>query len=341
MDFMAAALASCLLFVFTSRGSLYCVMLRVMHDKKSAETISDHLRNSAPRTLVPIISGDWQLLYKPEKTGCYVNDHSLIRGLDGRWHLFGITKATPETAADEERYFTYGRGSELITPGGFEEIGIVCNNGVRAWAPSVVTDGRRYFMHYGPSPMRMATSDELRHWMEHTPIFHDAPLDSCHRDSMVLRVDDHWLMYATGIHERYGVISVFKSSDLVNWTFLKFALRTSGNAPLNPAWGATESPFVVARDGGYYLFMTYTDCRVENYHNTLVFYSKDPTEFGEYTGDNENSVIVARIHAHAPEIVQDTDGRWYITTCGWRNRQVPIEGAVAIAPLDWRSCDDR
>lgn len=287
--------------------------------------------------LIPTISGEWQLLYQPKKTGCYVNDHSLIRANDGSWHLFGITRQAHEIEPDRERYFTHGKGDRLITEAGLLEVGIVCDNGVRAWAPSVVTDGRRYYMHYGPSPMRMATSDELTHWMEHTPVLHNAPLDSCHRDSMVLRQHDgSWLMYATGIKDRYGVISVFASDDLVHWTFLRYALRTSGNAPLNPPWGATESPFVVHKDGGYYLFTTYTDSRIENYHNTLVFYSDDPTDFGEYTGDNEQHVIMARLHAHAPEVVRDDDGRWYITTCGWRNRSVPMEGAVAIAKLEWK-----
>lgn len=290
---------------------------------------------SAHTPLVPRIAGEWQLLYKPEKTGCYVNDHTLIRGLDGNWHLFGITRKSLEGSTNDERYFTYGRSNRLLSPHGLEEVQIVCDDGVRAWAPSVVTDGKRYYMHYGPSPMRMATSDELTHWIGHTPVLHDAPLESCHRDSMVLKLaDGPWLMYATGLKDRRGVISVFESQDLVNWTFLRYALRTSGNAPLNPPWGATESPFVVEMDGWFYLFVTYTDCSRENYHNTLVFRSQDPIDFGEYTGDNHDEVVITTLHAHAPEIAFD-DGRWFITTCGWRNFGVPIEGAVAIAELQW------
>jgi len=138
------------------------------------------------------------------------------------------------------------------------------------------------------------------------------------------------------IKDGYGVISVFESKDLVNWYFIRYALRTSGSAPLNPPWGATESPFVVCLHGLYYLFITYTDCRPENYHDTLVFRSSDSREFGEYTGDNENEVVVGRLRAHAPEVVKDADGNWYITTCGWRNSGVPIEGAVAIASLEWK-----
>jgi len=116
-----------------------------------------------------------------------------------------------------------------------------------------------------------------------------------------------------------------------------YALRTSGNAPLNPPWGATESPFVVKYAGFYYLFVTYTDSRPDNYHNTLVFRSSDPLDFGVYNGDNQAEVVVARLHAHAPEVVyDDVTASWYITTCGWRNHGIPIEGAVAIARLDWQ-----
>jgi beta-fructofuranosidase len=286
--------------------------------------------------LTPEIAGEWQLLYRPQATGCYVNDHSLIRARDGFWHLFGITRDEPEAMPDRERWFTHGRGERLISDGGFEEVNIVCDNGVRAWAPAVVSDDERYYMYYGPSPLRFATSDELSHWMENPVYLHEAPLDACHRDPMVLRLaDGHWLMYATGIRDGYGVISVFESDDLVHWRFLRYALRTRGNAPLNPPWGATESPFVVAMEGLYYLFITYTDCGAENYHNTLVFRSADPTDFGQYTGDNEDDVVIAHLHAHAPEVVQDDDGRWYITTCGWRNHGTPIEGGVAIAKLRW------
>lgn len=54
-----------------------------------------------------------------------------------------------------------------------------------------------------------------------------------------------------------------------------------------------------------------------------------PEKTGCYVNDH------SLIRAHAPEIVCDDDGSWYITTCGWRNHGVPIEGGVAIANLEW------
>jgi len=301
---------------------------------------------SEAKKLKPVMTGDWQLLYIPEKTGCYVNDHCVIQAPNGEWHIFGITRDQPEVDPDHERWFTHGRGDQLIQEGGFNEVGRVCDTGMRAWAPCVVRHDGRYYMHYGPAPLRLATSDELCHWMENPVYLHDAPLDSCHRDSMVLQMEDgSWLMYATGIHRRYGVISVFKSNDLVNWTFLKYALTTSGNASITPAWGdtsepyppwgATESPFVVKMEGYYYLFITHTSGSLDSYHNTLVFRSEDPTNFGEYTGDNEDEMVIAKLYAHAPEVIQDSDGQWYITSAGWCGRNTPVEGGVAIAKLEW------
>lgn len=111
---------------------------------------------------------------------------------------------------------------------------------------------------------------------------------------------------------------------------------TSGEqAPLKPAWGAFESPFVVQKDGQYYLFVTYTDCSSSNYNNTLVFCSNDPKSFGEYNGGFGGAIPIAQLYAHAPEILE-IDGKYYITTCGWNNQDIPHKGAVSIAILDWQ-----
>ena len=40
---------------------------------------------------IPYISNEWRILFKPEKYGNYVNDHTIVKGSDGDWHLYGIT----------------------------------------------------------------------------------------------------------------------------------------------------------------------------------------------------------------------------------------------------------
>ena len=295
------------------------------------------MKMNIPPTFKPAITGPWQLLFRPHKTGCYINDHTLLRARDGNGHLLGITRDQSQVNPDHERYFAHGVGQALISDAGLEEKEAACDFGLRAWAPALVRAHNRYYMFYGPDRCRLAVSDELYEWRE-TPVnLLGCPIDGCIRDQMVLPLHpDTWLMYATALDGGYGQVSVFISNDLINWRFVQFALRTSGSAPLNPPWGATESPFVVRYRGWYYLFTTYTDSTTETYHNTLVFRSLNPFDFGEYTGDNEAEVLVTRLHTHAPEIVCQPDrSQWYITTCGWRGRSIPIEGAAAIAPLEW------
>jgi beta-fructofuranosidase len=38
---------------------------------------------------------------------------------------------------------------------------------------------------------------------------------------------------------------------------------------------------------------------------------------------------VGDIAAHAAEVVRETDGKWYVSRCGWK------EGGLYLAPLCW------
>ena len=38
----------------------------------------------------------------------------------------------------------------------------------------------------------------------------------------------------------------------------------------------------------------------------------------------------------ATEEYAEENGRYYITTCGWRDKPVPHNGCVSIAELDWK-----
>jgi len=284
----------------------------------------------------PAIAGEWRLLFKPEKTGNYVNDHSIVRSADGKWHLFGITSLGPKIDPEHERYFVHARGESL--EGEFEEKGKTIDHGTRAWAPGVVAANGRYYMYYGPAPTKLAVSNELYHWINNDVSLIGSPIDACHRDHMVVQLNDYtWAMYATGVRPGgYGCISVYVSNDMQQWRFVQYALTTSGAAPLRCAWGATESPFVVFHEGFYYLFMTYTDCSDENYNDTLVFRSANPFDFGDYRGGDGGAQPVAKLFGHAPEAIRDPDtGKWWITTCGWRGKGAPHEGGVSIAPLEW------
>ena len=280
----------------------------------------------------PYIAGDWKILFKPEKNGNYVNDHSLVRGADGRWHLYGITSF--EGLPTQERYFVHGVGENLDSP--FIEVGRSIDRGTLAWSPCVINKEENYYMFYGPSPTSLAVSFDMYEWFGTNVYLKDEPLMGAHRDHFVLKLaEDKYLMYVVGVHQKRGAVSCFSSSDLINWQFERFALTSGTEAPLKPAWGAFESPFVVKKDGLYYLFITYTDCSEKTYNDTLVFCSEDPMSFGEYNGDGEGVKPITKLYAHAPEVIEDK-GKFYITTCGWNHQPVPNKGAVSIARLEWK-----
>ena len=96
-----------------------------------------------------------------------------------------------------------------------------------------------------------------------------------------------------------------------------------------------ESPFVVEKDGVYYLFVTYTNCSDETYNNTLVFASYNPKSFGEYNGEGNGTKPITKLFGHASEILKVGED-YYITTCGWLSKNIPHKGAVSIAPLKWK-----
>jgi beta-fructofuranosidase len=282
----------------------------------------------------------WRALFTPARTGVYVNDHCVVRAHDGRWHVFGITKDTPAIAPHQERWFCHGSGPSLAE-GGFSEHGRACDFGARAWAPTVAFDGQRWVMIYGPDLLRAAVCDDprLESWHEVQCSLGGGPIQAVMRDQMIFRLDDDtWLMYATGKRGRAGAISVCVSEDLLHWRFVRFALRTTERAPKQPPWVATESPFVFEREGEYWLSLTYTSSGAgpADYHETVLFRSRNPFDFGVWDGDAGSAA--ARLEAHAPEYLRDPDtGRWYVTSAGWPGERfgTVIPGSVAIRELDW------
>ena len=281
---------------------------------------------------IPKITSKWKTLLRPCRFGRYVNDHTLL--FNGRWHLAGIT--SKKGIPTQERYFVYASGDTLQKP--LREQAKIIDHGTLAWAPCLLEHGGLYYMFYGPSPTKLAVSYDFGDWFGHEIEMRGVPPMACHRDHFVLPVgENEWVMYATGLQNGKSAVSCLRSGDLLRWDFAGWALTSGEKSELNPSWGAFESPFVVQKDGGFYLFTTYTDCSKKTYHDTLVFYSTDPYRFGVYNGaagQNGGVQPITRLRCHAPEVVQE-NGRWYITTCGWR-RSAFSRGKVMLAELAWQ-----
>lgn len=128
------------------------------------------------------------------------------------------------------------------------------------------------------------------------------------RDPCVLRIGDTWHMYYAGYYdfersdEGAGFV-VRTSKNLIDWSDWRLVHR-------DPSYGAgrwdTECPFVIEKEGYFYLFRTADYYRGE----TFVFRSKNPFDFG--IGDAADN-FVCRIACAAPELYE-FDGQEYLSS---------------------------
>lgn len=174
-------------------------------------------------------------------------------------------------------------------------------------------------VHADPARFRiqLATSDDLATWTRapESPLLQDGYEA---RDPMVLRIGDEWALYYTATSEPSGgqhTVAAVTSRDLRHWSGKRvvFTSERSGKGG-----GPTESPFVVARDGRYFLFV----CTNRRYIETAVYESDDPFAWSEMQR-------IATIPAHAAEVIETPEGETYVSGAGWGM------GGVYLARLVW------
>ncbi|MFC9897014.1 family 43 glycosylhydrolase [Nocardia sp. NPDC127579] len=279
-------------------------------------------------TRAVVRAGTFTKIYDPtvgEQRPWYINDHTIVRADDGRWHLFGITHAEPADPFHEIE-FAHAVAPDLHGPWTKRAPALRADPGAgetHLWAPHVIRHDGRYFMFYaggGPDRTRaalaLATSPDLFRWTRapHGPLFRDG-YDA--RDPMVLRLGEKWVMYycaTSAPHGGHHVVCYRLSTDLLHWgeRHIAYSDPSTGSEA-----GNTESPFVVRHDGSWYLFIGPRP----DYVGTDVFRSDSPFRF--HIGDK-----IGHIRAHAAELVHDDD-RWWVTSAGWG------QGGVHLAPVSF------
>ena len=170
-------------------------------------------------------------------------------------------------------------------------------------------------MVYGPTPIRYALSKDLIEWIPKGPLG-DLPSG---RDPSILFWNNTYHLILCGHHD----VKVATSKDLKNWISHEPILEMrQGVAP--------ESPSIIFHNGTFYLFVCGWNGKWDRkelqgayQHITYVYYSNNPLLF-----DFEHELTT--LNAHAPEIFQDEDGEWYISSVEW-----PYRG-VSIARLVWQ-----
>jgi len=295
------------------------------------------LIRAEPSTNADLVgSGLFVKIYDPsvgEHEPWYINDHCFIQGKDGNWHLFGITRPEPAKPM-EETNFAHATARHLLQqPWDKKPFALTVAhqepwNEAHLWAPDVVSNNDLYYMFYcagakdhAKYQINLATSTDLNTWTRSSknPMVVDG-YDA--RDPFILKVERKWVMYYAATSGPQGgnhVVASMTSDDLLSWT-------NRGVAFVDPSVGTfggpTESPFVVRRGNYYYLLIGPRD----DYDSTDIFRSADPFAFNITNK-------VGHIAAHCAEVVQDSDGQWYVSRAGWGR------GGVYLAPLIWRDDD--
>ena len=294
-----------------------------------------------------------------------------------KWNVIGITNYEL-LGGEGETHFANGVGRSLAE-GKFIDNpntgGMILNaldkqadptpnpnrEGILCWAPHVIYHDGLYHMFYfsvltGKWDMEYATSSDLINWKDMTSeltlsvqgtyeglIYEEGNIAQT-RDPMVLKYGDVWLMYATSMWLdegiKRGAVAVYQSSNLKNWTFKGYALRNLDGAPIAD-YSSCESPFVIYKDGRFILSVTITISDGATYHDSIIFVSDNPYDFGTYSGATklgESKKYVGRISAHCPEFIYDEAAdKWYVTSAGWSDmvKHEGAKGGVGIAEIQW------
>lgn len=276
-----------------------------------------------------ITAGRFRKIYDPSPSATdrwYINDHTIIRDDMGLWHMIGITHPEPAAPFDE-KFFAHATGPDPFGPWTRQPPVLPYDAGqgeAHVWAPHAIRHDGRYWLYYcggGLTPrsyrIQLAASDDLWSFTRHpaNPMLIDGYEA---RDPMVLRRQDRWLMYYTATSAPEGghhTVAVVESTDLIHWSSKREVFRSSVTGT---GGGPTESPFVVARGGKFYLFV----CTNTPYLDTAVYISDTPLHWNEQDR-------VGQIKAHAAEIIELENDKWLITSCGWGT------GGLYLAELDW------
>ncbi len=289
---------------------------------------------------IPYLKGESRTVIDPkpapdfDENEWYTNDHCFVTGHDGTLHWFGINNPYPPEGKRLYRYHPYLGHLITTNPVGDWERHPFAMDESRGTeylgAPYVVwhEESNRWVMvlqsffetKFG---LEVCWSDNLYDWQRsEKPIF-DGILWPSSRDPHIIKRADgkYWIhVVSSGIDGRWNsqVIRI-KTRDFEHFEAPQVIMEIEGTRT------AVESPFLVERNGLWYLFCTYAHRR---YEETIVIVSDDPNHF-----DFKENCLTT-LFGHASEIFT-YNGRTYISSCGPEDRQSLNQQGVTLAELGW------
>ena len=244
------------------------------------------------------------------------NDHTFIKDSNSRWHCFGITK--PWVSGDNghsgeglcfHAVAPEGTFTQAATFQSWRDLPKI-HVGDCGWAPASVKIGQDYSLV--GSRLGRATSTDLLTWTDRGRL----TAKGGNRDPYILFWDKtYYLLRCDG-----NGISLITSSDFLNWSDPITVYK-----PKKESY-QTESPVLIPYGGLFYLFWTLWDSADKTTSGycprSYVHCSGSPTDY-------HDRPVIAEFTVHAPEIIQDEGGQWFISSADHPHR------GVSVAPLAW------
>lgn len=291
--------------------------------------------------LMPQIEGDWWRVAGDPDLGEYTSekqqpvDFGIWQAEDGTWQLWSCIRHTK--CGGNTRLFYRWEGKKL-TDKNWTPMGIAmqadttlgeAKGGLQA--PYVIKIDDAYYMFYGDwNRICLAKSKNGKTFTrvlneKGQPDLFTGPYNNT-RDPMVLSINDMYYCYYTG-HLEKGTTEKHKcavfcrtSTDLFHWSE---PIKVSAGGNVKTRWwgGDAECPFVVYKDGLFYLFRNQIYGR--NNINTQ-YCSPDPLNFGV----DDDRYRLGTLPVAAPEIIIH-NGQYYIAAL------MPSLKGIRIAKLKW------
>lgn len=300
----------------------------------------------ADEVAVPKVAGPWWQVAGNPDLGEYTSekqqpvDFGIWQAKDGTWQIWSCIRHTK--CGGHTRLFYRWEGKQL-TDTAWTPMGIAmeadtslgeAQGGLQA--PHVFIEDGIYYMVYGDwYRICLARSEDGKTFhrvlnKRGQPDLFAGPYAQM-RDAMMLKVGNLFYCYYMG-HDKEAqydsAIFCRTSPDLEEWS--EPVMVSAGGTPdtqCNWYGGDAECPFVVHKDGLFYLF------RNQLYGvpslNTQ-YASSNPLNFGV----GHDRFLIGTLELAAPEIVH-FDGRWYIAALN------PGLDGIRIAPLEWMGQSNR
>ncbi|MCT4589533.1 MAG: hypothetical protein N4A71_17050 [Carboxylicivirga sp.] len=291
------------------------------------------------RAEIPYLFGESKQIINPKAKGYegdkwFTNDHCFIEDKEGVLHYFGINNPYPPKGKELYRYHPYlGHLTSTDPEKKWNRQAMAIDRSKTTeyvGAPFVVwhEESQRYAMVVevweDSRELEVFWSDDLYNW-EPSGVYLTGSVWKSSRDPHIMKGPDgkYWIhVVSHGVEgKKRSQIIRWKTTDFVNFEPAKEVLGINDNN-----WATLmESPFLLERNGLWYMFFTYAHRR---YAETIVVVSDNPDHF-----DYEKNTLTT-MFGHAMEIFT-YKGKTYATSCGPEDQHYLNHQSTSMAELKW------